>query len=272
MPTNEIMLSETVITTKKIEYVNITDDIIIYRVTAETKKNQEDLGSHVTEGITSLKNLDSLKNGLTPRYSSELTAAVGTKSFLEEVRDFGWHRDSIYELIDEAAKYPLAKYELGCVTPDDIVFIENSSHHMYDSKMQPLPVAMRFGYIQGLMDNTRYDLEKALTILKARADVRFENEDRWVDDPASILSIPGYNCDGKRNRYISFTWTPEVDDYRAMIARTLVIGGKYPSTNKHQAAFEIDVFGLRAGGAAKYDTYYGSDRETYEENEEEYDD
>jgi hypothetical protein len=265
----EVFLSEIVTTNKKVEYVNVSDDVVIYRITAETKTNSSDLGVHVTEGITSISNVDQLKKGFAPRYAARLVAAIGTPEFKKHIRQFGWMNDKIYAFIDEVTSSPFAKFELGSVEPSDIIFIEDYSHEMHDFEMKPLPVAIKFDYINGCMDNTRYNLQKAIDILKARGDIRFMCDERWVDDPASILNIPGYNCDGKRNRYISFVWMPEVDDYRAMVTKSKEIGGKYPSTNKHQAVFDLDTFGLRAAGAAKYEKYYDSD--PTENDEDEYD-
>jgi len=265
----EVFLSEIVTTTKKVEYANVSDDIVIYRITAETKTNSSDPSVHVTEGITSTGNVDQLKKGFAPRYGARLVAAIGTPEFKKHIRQFGWMNDKIYAFIDEVTSAPFAKFELGGVEPSDIVFIEDYSHEMHDFEMKPLPVAIKFDYMNGCMDNTRYNLQKAIDILKARADIRFAEDSHYVGDAASILNIPGYNCDGKRNRYISFVWMPEVEDYRALQKRCKEIGGNYTSGNKFQAAFDLDIFGLRGGGAAKYEKYYDAD--PTENNEDEYD-
>lgn len=45
------------------------------------------------------------------------------------------------------------------------------------------------------------------------------------------------------------------EDYKAVLEKA----GKRGTLEFHKAAFDLDILGLRAGGAAKYDDYYSDD-------------
>lgn len=133
---------------------------------------------------------------------------------------------------------------------------EGSSHRLFDVEGRPLPVGMHFSYIDGRFDNGTYDLNKALEILRKRDDIRFIAEDRW-QKAGEINRIPGYNAERGRDQCIAFMWMPSVEDYRRMVAKCEEYGHQYPSVMRYQAMFDLDIFGLRAGGAAKFNDFYG---------------
>jgi hypothetical protein len=128
-----------------------------------------------------------------------------------------------------------------------LVLVEHSSHMFFDAELQPLPVAQRVSYLGWNFDNHAYDLDKAFPILAERPDVKDLSRDR----------IPSYNCDEERTETLNFWWTPSVEDYRRVWAECLNTTERHPSVRWAEAAFTVDVFGLRAAGAARSDSYYG---------------
>lgn len=258
--TPQTLTSKTTVTTEKVvEYLVVQGDVLVYRITTTTRSGRRKPAISVSEGITSKAGLVAFQKGAKdmPSYSKEWGAILATPEFLTLVREYGWGSDEFYRACEALTKTPYTRFVEGSATAQDIVFFEGSSHQLFDVNEQPLPVAMRFSYIDGRFDNATYHLDKALEILRKRDDIRFEAEDRW-QKPGEINRIPSYNADRGRNQCIQFVWMPKVEDYRRMVAKCHEIGGKYPSTNRFQAVFDLDIFGLRAGGATKSSDYYGS--------------
>lgn len=147
---------------------------------------------------------------------------------------------------------------------DNVAYIDWGNHQAWDRQERALPVARSFSYISARMHNGCYDLERAAAILQARDDVVLFAK-RWGD--RLIHTIPHYNATSSQTHHLSFLWQPTAEDCRKVEARCQEIGGKYPSTNWRKAVFDLDLLGLRAGGAAKYDDFWGNDKDE-DENEE----
>jgi len=257
--TPQTMTSKTVVTTEKVvEYLAVYEDVIVFRVTMSTKSGRRKPHVTVTEGITSKAALLAYQKGAAdmPSYTKEWGALLATPAFLTLAREYGWGSDQFYKECEILSKTPYTRFMEGSATAQDIVFFQGSSHQLFDVDKRPLPVAMRFSYIDGRFDNTVYRLDKALEILRKRDDIRLEAEDRW-QKPGEVNRIPSYNAEPGRDQCIQFVWMPTVEDYRRMVAKCEEIGGRYPSTNRYQAVFDLDIFGLRAGGAAKFSDFYG---------------
>ena len=131
-----------------------------------------------------------------------------------------------------------------------------NSRMMFDIDGNVLPVAIHCDYIDAHMSNASYDLEKALEILRKNPDVHFIDRRGSFTDPV-IEEIPYYNVDDKRTHFLHFIFSPTKEQVNQMWKLQQTLKEKYPSTAKHQAIFELDILGLRKGGAAKFDTYLG---------------
>lgn len=148
---------------------------------------------------------------------------------------------------------------------DGLVNIDSMSHMVFDRHGEPLPQALVLDYLKGNLDNGHYDLKKAVAILRGNPRVRFIDENRyrdeWVffgenDNP--VMAIPAYNMSESRDAYIAILWRPTHDEYRAMWEKCRQMEPKYPSTANARAIFELDLLGLRAGGAALFDDFFQS--------------
>ena len=171
-------------------------------------------------------------------------------------------------------------------TADDLVIMDTSAHMLFDRHGEVLPTGILFDYIAaGRISNRNYHLDKVAEILLARPDV-----DVWAhqggfnsDKPAEIrdaatskktgecklaetveealFTIPYYNAERGRTHTMYFLWKPSVEDYRKLWEACKATKTTYPSTNMHQCIFELDMLGLRGGGAAKHNDYYTDDRD-----------
>jgi hypothetical protein len=272
--TPQTLTSKTVVTTEKvIEYLVVHGDVIVYRITTTTRSGRRKPTVTVSEGITSKASLVVFQKGAVtmPSYSKEWGAILATPEFLTLVREQGWGSSEFYRACEALTKTPYTRFVEGSAKAEDIVFVEGSSHRLFDVNEQPIPVAMQFSYINGRFDNATYHLDKALKILRKRDDIRFEAEDRW-QKPGEINRIPSYNAVRGRSECIQFVWMPKAEDYRRMVARCNEIGGQHPSTNRYHAVFDLDIFGLRAGGAAKFSEFYGHEEPDDDTSDDDFED
>lgn len=173
---------------------------------------------------------------------------------------YDWKREDVYDALleDPTLTRNLMRMDFG-------------SHMRFDWTGKVLPVPIWFSYMDGMISEDRYDLKLAAEILLARDDVHiFPKTDGWRDDPdreakatkveQCIIPIPGYNSERGRSQTIYFMFRPSVEDYRRMWEQALSYKTKYPSTERHRAVFDLDLLGLKAGGAARGKTYWDSNR------------
>lgn len=105
---------------------------------------------------------------------------------------------------------------------------------IFDTNDEHLVVGMYCSCIDGY-DSNKFNIERAHKILSQRKDVH------------SLSSSGGYI------KTISFFWSPDVDTYRKMMRKVV-----NRSLDEHKVIFDLDLLGLRAGGAALYDNFYNS--------------
>lgn len=167
---------------------------------------------------------------------------------LEGIRRRGWS----YEADEWGIQKPYDYIKSG--KKGHLVRFDHGAHMLYDASGKVLPVGLFFEYISAYMDNKHYNLERAVEILKKNPNVDLQ-ERRWGD--GYIDNIPSYNASQGRDRCISFWWAPTTEEYRQLWTKCKELKGQYPSTNRYRAVFECDLLGLREGGAALHDTFYG---------------
>lgn len=171
------------------------------------------------------------------------------KELLKEISTWGWGGQeddyACWNTFIETNPY----VDVVAPTSDSmqLVLVDTSAHMVFDGNLQPLPVAQRVDYVSWGFDNRTYDLDKAFDILKDNPHVSGLQRSR----------IPHYNQDAGRDETLSFTWTPDAETYRRAWECCKTLSTEYPSTRFAEATFKLDLFGLRAGGAAKGNTYFG---------------
>lgn len=231
-----------------------------------------------TTGLIDDKNLSFLKKG---RDFKTITKFVVMTPALRDVfatTTYSQAWDSDLFKTDLARGAALFTHFQNGGSVDDLVIMDTSSHALFDRHGDPLPVGVLFDYISnGRITNCNYNLEKAAEILLARPDVDvWAHKGGWKNDEAdevrvegkrtgkvrvattveeAVFKIPYYNARDGRTNSLYFIWKPSREDYKAVLEKA----GKRGLLEFHKAVFDLDMLGLRAGGAAKYDDYYKDD-------------
>ena len=246
-----------------IEYVELFDDVVVYRLRvdiATVRSGVRKCLNQIIEGFTSKEGLNQFLDGdreTLPRYESgdgvPVVIHMVSERHLDLCRTHGW-------IDGDAEKFhagwseidaPLTALEQGA-SLRNVVGLGYGSNMVFElPSKKALPCAILFGDLEANMHNRAYDLEKAVAILQARDDIRFVR----ASDPEPIYQIPHYNAGQVRTRALTFVWEANAEDYQRMWIWCLENRPDHPSTAMRRAAFELDIFGLRAGGAAKYTTW-----------------
>lgn len=235
---------------EKLEYIAVGGGQCVYRLTVTKKKNSS-RAKPVTkemEGVCSEKSISAYLKGKNDGIANSNNIYVIDSDVMEDIRLNGFQTEGFK--IDEIVNRPFSRMQSGSAKKSDVYRVDWGGHMIFDLEDRPMPIAVRFGYLSGNMDDAHYDMRKAIAILSRRKDVLIDSGKK---------DIPYYNSSSRKNCEIVFLWRPSKAQYRKMWEVCLSHGAQYPSTRMHEAIFEADLLGLRKGGAAKYDSYYKSD-------------
>lgn len=151
---------------------------------------------------------------------------------------------------------PYTEFLEGRATLEQVAHAEWASHMLFDRHGTILPVGHYCDYIEAHMHDGAYDLKKALAILEQDPRVTFVTESRHGNG-SPIHDIPRYNRDERRQHYIPMIFSPTAEDAVRLWEAQKAYGTQYPSTKRYEAMFDLDILGLRAGGASRYDSFNG---------------
>lgn len=261
--------------TTKVEHALVDDNLVVYKITdARSAVDEDGHKSRKRNVIQGFATEDKFKTWIPGRLSTYNTGfliapSLVTDGFREITQQYGtpgsffedkWsYKDLSRMTIDK----PFDALKDGA-SIDNIVQISFGDDGMlYDRKGNVLPVAIVCNYMTNMhTDNARYDLKKAVDILWDNPAIVFFDGGRQADiiedKDDAILRIEYYNLSPKSNRHLQFLWRPTASEYRGLWAMQLSYGENYPSTSKGRAMFDLDILGLRKGGAALYDDFYSS--------------
>lgn len=128
------------------------------------------------------------------------------------------------------------------------------SHMLFDRFGEVLPTGVFFDYMHGNLRDGAYALEKVVKLLSGRRGVI-----PLAGEKLAIEAVPHYNSEYGCRAHVSFIFQPTLEEMRAMWAKMKELNKAFPSTAGHLAIFELDLLGLRKGGAAKYENYWETD-------------
>lgn len=223
-------------------------------------------GEKNAQGFTTSDGIAKFLEGSDENITTHPQAVAGSPGLVEGIRRYGigsnWFEGQ-YPFVGTGSRNARAFDEWvdGQLTADEIVLLDLSNNLAADSHGVPLPVANFLGYSpsEGQVHNGLYDLNKVATILGKRSDIRFVNpRERDSEVPKGwdpIQSVPYYNADEGRSYYIPCVWMPTREDYLKLSEH---LGDRLGlSMDRAAAIFDLDLLGLRAGGAARSESYYG---------------
>lgn len=147
-----------------------------------------------------------------------------------------------------------------------LVKLDSGSHQIVTLDDKPLAGAMFFDYIDAAMHNGLYDIRKAAEILLARNDVRLfpvaayggraDHDGTATTVEEALLEVPYYNRDLGHTEFLEGFYQPTPQDYEKIYARATELRPDYPPLEFFRAIYDLDILGLRAGGAALTQDFY----------------
>lgn len=246
--------------TTELQYIDIGDGAVAYRITKSTKSDKSKMFAKYVESSSSFDGLGTLK--------SALRMATGKTDDIEKIPGEGaWYlatdRTLEYfgnydlrfedanrekEMMDQLSNSP---FELASTMPLDelkLVRIDYDLMSVYDAKGVLLPCVFVYNYMSGAMHNKRYDLAAVLFTLQSDKRVKFVNHKRsyyGAPDPVCIQTIPYYNNNESHTHHLSFYFSPTADDAKRI--------GEWLNSNKknramsprHEAVAVLDLLNIQ---------------------------
>jgi hypothetical protein len=153
----------------------------------------------------------------------------------------------------QRVKTPYASFVAGDAQPEHLVRVDMHAGRVYSMDGTLRPMGIHFDYIVGQMHDGSYDLELALHLLEANPRVHFSTDRAG----RKLQSIPSYNADENRTQCLDFVFEPTSAE--AVQIRDWYLASKHKGEtgHDHEAVFALDLLGLRRGGAARFDEFYG---------------
>lgn len=137
-----------------------------------------------------------------------------------------------------------------------LVKVDYYSNMLFDVFGWPLPIAISFDYLNGMVDNVNYDLKRLVPFLQTNPQIRPIVEKGYTEGTIKIDNIPYYNCTEGRAKFVKFWFCPTAEQMVSLWDMAKSLNAKYPSTELRRAVFELDLIGLRKEGIALKQGYY----------------
>lgn len=261
-------LDRTIKVTDIVNVKHVIEDFYVFRQTKRTSIVGRNARIKRIEGVTKECHLENVKTQLQEFVGLDDTLTLVRKEFIINLRKFGWPSHDSTDVSWSYADWEkcISKHPFGDSDNEDEyiwVRIDNYSNQLQNINGDWLPVAIHFGYISEYMDNAHYDLKKVFEILGQNQNVTIIAENYRPCDAhiaetpdEAIYNIPYYNATQTTNMAMSFLWSPTVEEYRTLMDFLDKSGKTY--TERAWAIFELDMLGLRAGGAALFNKFYQS--------------
>ena len=161
-----------------------------------------------------------------------------------------------WELLDELCreKRPFDAVTEGRLGAEDVYWVSAGDCGIKDRKGRLVPVAQHGDYMHGHFKDGSYDLFEVVKLLNADSRVVAARNSQRKDCPLEVSHVPSYNAGRGCHFQVEFLFCPTEED---MLKLEAASAGRGVASEFWEIAFEIDLLGLRAGGAAYCDTYYG---------------
>jgi len=173
----------------------------------------------------------------TPKNEYGLPVLV-KKRLLDKYR-FHWEKSEI-------GFYAIYKEENICLNPYDhisdkdyeIIVPYSASNMIFNLDREPIFWQFFCDYIQAGFDNSRYDLQKCLPVLRKNKDVKFLGKD-------GIDPVEWYNNESGDRKSICFIYSPGSTDLKKIWKECLRMKGSHPSCDRDEAIFNLDMLGVK---------------------------
>ena len=257
--TASVSFQALVAVTRTVEHMPINDRLVAVRLTQSGaldgdapkishKRFAGVLAETKTEMVMTCANLEKLLAGK-PFTTEHLIAA--SDAFIEDVRTMGYPAavDVHAKAFEAAGTNYLTRLESG--EKLRMINIDYASNMLFDDEGRVMPIGFYYDYMRGNMRNGAYDLDKVVELLKDKDHVHvFKNKELAVE------AVPYYNVSSGCTGSLQFVLAPTQEQMEAIWEKAKTLNKRSPSVELHRAAFELDTWGLRAAGAARFEQYY----------------
>jgi hypothetical protein len=257
----------TVTILQEVQYAVLEGTLCVYKHITASRQNsgakktfESLLPNRTIQGFAELKSIESFLKGQTPYISELVDFLYVDQSLLKIAQEKGYAAaaNAFAEISKDNRQFSL--FEKGELDLAGIVKWDFRTRMLYDRFGEVLPTAVFFNYMNGNLRNGAYDLEKVVKILSKRKGIQALQGERKLEvEKLCIDEVPYYNRRGACSAQVQFIFQPTVREMRAMWAKMQELNKRTPSIGEHLAIFELDLLGLRKGGAAKYQDYWESD-------------
>lgn len=269
MTATKVEYKANIVVTRTIEHMPINSRLVAVRLAQRgemtspntsiaQKRFSASLMENQSEMVLNQDNLEKLLAG--KPYTTEKVVAV-SEAFLSDAQKLGFPTaGSLHAAEFEADQTNyLTRLENGEVLR--MVRIDYASHMMFDDEGNILPTGLVYDYMHGNMRNGAYDLEKVLALLQGKSHVSSYNK-----KPLAVEPVPYYNVSSGCSRSLACVLAPTQEQMTAIWERAKLLNPRAPSVALHEAAFDLDIWGFRAAGAALFSEYYATGSSDGEED------
>ena len=268
--TTSVSFQALVAVTRTVEHMPINERLVAVRVTQtgaldndapkiSHKRFAGVLQETKSEMVLTNANLEKLLAGK-PFTTEHLIAA--SDAFIEDVRTMGYPAavDVHAKAFEAAGTNYLTRLESG--EKLRMINIDYASNMLFDDEGRVMPIGFYYDYMRGNMRNGAYDLNKVVDLLKGKDHVHvFKNKE------LAIESVPYYNASSGCTSSLKFVLAPTQEQMEAIWEKAKKLNKRAPSVELHRAAFDLDIWGLRAAGAARFDEFYETGTSYGEDND-----
>lgn len=247
--------------TVKVEKVGISADLMAFRLTYSADAALPNFLSGIVnektiEGVTAPAVIEAFEQGVTAEIKGVTGCFMAQSDFLTVAQKSGFSA-ATEQLSADKKSYAGLRKDVYTALVDEalpasrLIVVDISSHMLFQMDGTVLPTAIHCDYVEAGMHDGNYDLDKLVALLKDDARLTFLGERHRQPGPAQILAIPSYNADEDRSRYVAFVYSPTAEDAILLWEKMKSYGTQYPSTQRFRAMNDLDILGLRQGGAVK---------------------
>lgn len=258
-----------------LKHVELTNTLVAYRLGRGPLPSDEvlmpqltpHLGTMVVEGITTKQSIADYLAGRSSGLESVdarlvvpgLRDAIRREGFMAGMLSLSKGADGVTKEL--VVNMPFEAFTKKGACLQDLLRIDYSAHMLFSLDGEVLPVGVHCNYIDARMVDGAYDLVKAVQILQMDPRVRFLGTDKEPGGHSAdgiIHHVPGYNASEGVTQFLDFVFMPTSDDAKRLWAKQIELRSRpeeHPRQQLHRAMFDLDILGLRAGGAARHDAF-----------------
>lgn len=195
------------------------------------------------QGLAKLEDVLQFEKGLLKNIPKWPMLWMVAPSVVDGLREEGWTTKLMDQLMLE--RKPFDAVREGRLGVEDVYHADWCNFVLCNRRGGAMPVARQADYGNGFSEG-KLDLEKVLEVLKTNPRVVWKQNGR-AGKP-EVQAVPYYNVSRGCSSYLEFLFQPSLEEIRQM---QKACEGRQLHSCFWGLVFELDVLGLRAGGAVR---------------------